>query len=386
MKEENALVIIDYNDLLQTDPNDTKDLSERLSKAFGSDPNSLGVIAIRNIPSFIETKQSFLPLAHKLAHLPTEYLEEKLTDEASMYNSGWSHGKEKLGDKPDFHKASFYFNPITDIPGSEEDRKAFPVSYPINKWPDRNELPDLEDLGKKMGRLMRETVALLAIHVDAYVQSKCNSYNPSMGDEMKKTEKVKGRLLYYYPLDANADSNAESDDEDEDEVGQDSWIGWHNDSGFFTALAGDLFVDHDTGRPIPRRDVDSNAGLIVMNRNGKTIKVDIPEDCMAVQIGECLQIITGGIVVSTPHCVRGVDPKWDREKGSDVKVARISFPCFVDTVPSFPLKVPDGSSRESVLDSSVEGCAKVPPLCERFVKLLQMNLGNFVCVVNFLLF
>ena len=25
-----------------------------------------------------------------------------------------SHGKEKLGDEPDFAKASYYFNPITD--------------------------------------------------------------------------------------------------------------------------------------------------------------------------------------------------------------------------------------------------------------------------------
>ena len=96
-----------------------------------------------------------------------------------------------------------------------------------------------------------------------------------------------------------------------------------------------------------------------MNRNGKIVKVDIPEDCMAVQIGECLQIVTNGAVVATPHCVRGVDPK------RTAKVARISFPCFVDTVPSFPLKIPRGGSRQNVLDCSVKGCAKIPPLYER---------------------
>lgn len=372
MTDDDELVIIDYTDLL-CDPSDaTNNLSPLLSKAFGggrNHTNSLGVIAIRNIPSFVSTKEAFLPLAYKLAHLPSDYLEEKLTDEASMYNSGWSHGKEKLGDVPDFHKASFYFNPITDMPGSEEDRKLYPVSYPINKWPQRDVLPELEDLGKELGTLMRDTVALLAKHVDGYVKSQCAEYDSSMGGEMEKTEKVKGRLLYYFPLDSDdnvneSPSNAEegndvAESKEEEDGHNDSWIGWHADSGFFTALAGDLFVDHETGIPIPRKDVDPKAGLIVMNRNGKIVKVDIPEDCMAVQIGECLQIVTNGAVVATPHCVRGVDPK------RTAKVARISFPCFVDTVPSFPLKIPRGGSRQNVLDCSVKGCAKIPPLYER---------------------
>ncbi len=374
MEEEEALVIIDYKDLM-TDPiNTTTELSSLLSQAFGSNTNSLGVIAVRNIPFFVETKQAFLPVAHKLAHLPLAYLEKHLTDEASMYNSGWSHGKEKLGDVPDFHKASFYFNPITDTPGTAEDRKLYPVSYPLNKWPDRDVLPELEDLGKKLGTLMRDTVALLAKHVDQYVKLNCTEYDSSMGNEMMSTEKVKGRLLYYYPLDLDNNDDKQDDfkatrkEDEEKGESDDSWIGWHADSGFFTALAGDLFINHETGEPIPRKDVDPNAGLMVMNRTGKTIKVDIPEDCMAVQIGECLQIITGGAVVATPHCVRGVDPKYntDRLNGSSgVKVARISFPCFVDTVPSFPLKVPSGSSKQNVFDSSVKGCAKIPPLHDR---------------------
>ena len=368
MAEQN-LIIIDYEDLKSDPFKSSERLSPLLSKAFGSDPNSnsLGIIAIRNIPSFVETKHSFLPLAHKLAHLPTAYLEEKLTDAPSMYNAGWSHGKEKLGDKPDLNKASFYFNPITDIPGTQQDRDLYPASYPVNKWPDREVLPDLEDVGKQMGCLMKHVVALLAKHVDVYVQSKCSAYKPIMGDEMDKTEKVKGRLLYYFPLALDENS------EDGAGVGQDSWIGWHNDSGFFTALTGDLFVDHDSGETVPRDEVDPNAGLIVMDRNGNSIKVEVPEDCMAVQIGECLQIITGGNVVATPHCVRGVDPKWNEGKGR--KVARISFPCFVDTVPSFPLKLPDGSTRDGVFKSSIEGCAKVPPLSERYVAALDFFVG-----------
>lgn len=379
MKDNPLLVIIDYKDL-STDPSKC-DLSLQLTQAFGSCTSngssssneeadediisSLGVIAVRNVPSFVETKKAFLPLAHKLAHLSPSYLEEKLVDEKSMYNAGWSHGKEKLGDLPDYHKASFYFNPITDVPGTEEDRQRFPASYPVNKWPEEGVVDGLESLGKKMGKIMCDTVALLAKHVDVYVKEHCgcHEYSAQVGKEMMTTEKVKGRLLYYFPLDSKNTHLTN------DKYHEDSWIGWHNDSGFFTALAGDIFVNHDTGEVIPRQNVDPNAGLMIMNRNGNIMKVDIPEDCMAIQIGECLQIVTGGNVIATPHCVRGVSQDWNggtRSAGMDnVKIARISFPCFVDTVPSFPLKVPRGISREQVMERGVKGCAKVPPLNER---------------------
>lgn len=376
MTTETPLVIIDYEDLLGDPLSSNQNISSQLSKAFSSSQSSLGIIAIRNIPSFVESKQSFLPLAHKLSHLPTAYLEDQLTDEKSMYNAGWSHGKEQLKKgQPDFHKASFYFNPITDVPGSIEDREKFPASYPVNKWPSKGTVDGLEDLGKELGKLMREVVALLAGHVDIYVREHCGcqDYSIDMAKEMERTEKVKGRLLYYFPLEEGP--TASTIDSTTDET-LDSWIGWHNDSGFFTALAGDLYVDHDSGQAISRKEVDPKAGLMVMDRNGNIIKVDVPEDCMAVQIGECLQIITGGNVVATPHCVRGVDPKWIDTKGR--KIARISFPCFVDTIPNFPLKIPQGSSSKEMLDSSVKGCAEVPPLDERLV--LLSNLLPCICV------
>jgi len=108
------LVIVDYQDIASS-----KDLSLHLLRAFGGRQSStsdspLGIIAIRNIPHFLDAKQRFLPLAHALAHLDPEYLEKNLSDPKSLYNAGWSHGREKLGDVPDLAKASYYFNPITD--------------------------------------------------------------------------------------------------------------------------------------------------------------------------------------------------------------------------------------------------------------------------------
>jgi isopenicillin N synthase-like dioxygenase len=260
-----SLVTVDYNDLLLTsdDPSfkNTK-LSSQLASAFG--PDSLGIICIANIPDFIRYKQEFLQLAHALVNLPEEYREEHLTDVDSFYNSGWSFGKEKLGDKPDYAKASFYFNPITDVPGTLELRKKYPASYPCNKWP-TDLLPQLEPKGKQLGLLMKEVVAQLARHVDMYIQSKCSSYKAILASSMRDTEKVKGRLLYYYPHSSSSSSAV-----------TDSWIGWHNDSGFFTALAGDAYIDHTSGQVLDPSLVDPNAGLYVMNRNGDVTKVNIP--------------------------------------------------------------------------------------------------------------
>jgi len=154
----------------------------------------------------------------------------------------------------------------------------------------------------------------------------------------------------------------------------DSWIGWHNDSGFLTALAGDMFLDHETGVPVPKEDIDSSAGLHVMDHKGEVIKVDIPEDCLAVQIGECMQIITGGKLTSTPHCVRAVNPTGMK---NEKKVARVSFPLFVDVIPSFLLEMPKGCKREDVLKRGVVGCAKVPPLEKRWMED-GMDFGDFL--------
>jgi hypothetical protein len=94
------LVIIDYQDLVSSDI----DLSIQLDRAFGGrnhssslPPNDddkdelspLGIIAIRNVPNFVDAKMKFLPLAHPLAHLETEYLERQLSDPKSLYNAGW---------------------------------------------------------------------------------------------------------------------------------------------------------------------------------------------------------------------------------------------------------------------------------------------------------
>jgi isopenicillin N synthase-like dioxygenase len=267
----------------------------------------------------------------------------------SLYNAGWSHGKEKLkANTPDTAKASFYFNPVVDVPGSAEDREKYPVSYPINKWPQKT-LPNLEPAAKRLGCLMKGVAVHLSKHIDAYAHSHNPKYPPQMlYNTLKDTEKVKGRLLYYYPL---PESTPESED---------SWIGWHNDSGYLTALAGDIYMD-PSGK-ILTESPSPSAGLYIVDGNNNVCKVDLPSDCMAIQMGECTQIVTGGAVVATPHCVKGAP-----------NLARVSLVCFIDTPPSTQLSVPEGSTSDTVLAKT---SVRVPPLADRWAN--DMTFGDFL--------
>jgi isopenicillin N synthase-like dioxygenase len=375
---------------------------EALERALGE--NGMGLVAIRNVPGFVAAKQAFLPQAHKLVKLPREYLEgDELTDQASLYNAGWSHGKEKLGNGvPDLAKGSYYFNPITDLPGSPQDRATYPLSYPPNKWPSNEMLPDFKNQAVTLGCLLKNVVVTLCRHVDALAAQKVGAaagYYPAdfLYNVMKDTEKVKARLLYYFPLEtttttttATAGTETTKKSSSSAASAEDSWTGWHLDSGFLTALAGDFYVNHETGE-ILEQSPDPNSGLYIVDRHDQVRHVQVPADCLAVQIGECTQICTGGAVVATPHCVRGCVPTTAPAAADSTtptttvatttppafsRVARISMPCFIDTPPTFPLSVPHGSSREQVLQAGLQS-RRVPPLEMRWTRN-GMTFGDFL--------
>jgi hypothetical protein len=137
-----------------------------------------------------------------------------------------------------------------------------------------------------------------------------------------------------------------------------------NDSGFLTALAGDLYMDPEGTIVEDTSPLISEAGLYVADRKGHVCKVQLPKDCMAIQIGECAQIATGGAVVATPHCVKGVPG-----------LARASLVCFIDTPPSIPLSVPPGTTPESVV-AITDMSTRVPPLSARWTN--DMTFGDFL--------
>jgi len=241
------LVVLEYEDLLSD-----KDLSEEILRAYGA--GSLGALGVRGIPNWVGMCQQTLPLAHQLVSLPAEKL-SALEDENSLYNAGWSYGKEKMGDVPDFAKGSFYFNPLTDNQYPEM-RAQFPAACPPNKWPDEADIPSFKENCRELGAVMRNVAVQLARHIDNVLVKHIPGYVAGhFHHEMEASHKAKARMLYYYPIDPTKQTKTQSD----------NWIAWHNDSGFLTCLASEIFVDHTTGKIVENPEPD-NAGLFIADR------------------------------------------------------------------------------------------------------------------------
>lgn len=50
----------------------------------------------------------------------------------------------------------------------------------------------------------------------------------------------------------------------------------------------------------------AGSGLYIRTRGGELTKVSIPVESLAFQTGEALELVTGGRLKATPHCVRVV--------------------------------------------------------------------------------
>jgi isopenicillin N synthase-like dioxygenase len=242
-----ALVILEYEDLMSD-----KDLSEDILRAYGAD--SVGALAVRGIPQWTELTSKTLPLSHALASLSDDKKKD-LEDESSMYNAGWSFGKEKMGDKPDFAKASFYFNPLTDNPLPEL-RSQYPWALPANVWPEEADIPNFKHNCCEIGRVMKDVASELSRHIDKVLTARVPGYQTGLFyGAIKESIKAKSRMLYYYPIPEDQINSAQTD----------NWIAWHNDSGFLTCLAGEIFVEHESGRIIENPEPES-AGLWIADR------------------------------------------------------------------------------------------------------------------------
>ncbi|KAG6488012.1 hypothetical protein ZIOFF_056770 [Zingiber officinale] len=228
------------------------------------------------------------------------------------YNFGWSHGKEKLeSGKADLFKGSFYANPISDTPTTDEVAiRRYPSYCRPNKWSDA--LPELEVAFKALGKLMWEAGLMLAYHCDQYVSKKMKDSNAGNLEQMLQRSRChKGRLLYYFPRHSRHSGD--------DISSISSWCGWHTDNGSLTGLTCGLYTRDGVKITSP----DSAAGLYVKTRNDEIVKVVFEEDELAYQIGETAEILAGRCLCATPHCVQA--PNSEKALG----VARSTFALFL---------------------------------------------------------
>lgn len=316
----------------------------RIGEAFG--PDGLGLLTVSGVPGYAEARGALLPLASRLAALDEGEL-ARMEDPEGNWNFGWSHGRETLeGGAPDRRKGSFYANPSIDVPTSDAGLvAAFPSYCRPNVWPAAGVLDDLEPAFKALGRLSVRVGSLLAAECDRYVlnalpDEASRARYTRLQDVVDTSPACKARLLHYYPPspDDGGDGDSSSDVDGQDGPSG-TWCGWHTDHGSLTGLAGGMYVDAE-GREVGNPD-PGHAGLHVRNRRGETVRVAIPAGCMAFQVGETTQVLSGGLLRATPHAVVAARPGAPSTRG----VSRASFAVFMqprwDTPMASPLEGAD---------------------------------------------
>jgi len=356
------VVTLDYNDLLNR-----IDLSDEIEKAFGKD--GLGILIVKNTPDFIEARQRLLPLARTFARLD-DSVKEKYVDADSFYSFGWSHGKERLQGKPDSSKGSFYANPLVDVVTDDAEVMAeHPGFAHPNIWP-HDDLPELEPAFKSLGRLIVDVGVLVAHQCDKFASKYKPTYNDNRLETVLKTSVcAKARLLHYFSRSEedirNSNVITAADPDGEDDLFS-NWCGWHNDHGSLTGLTSAMFFNEVTGEQVENTDKD--AGLYIRNRKGEIVKVSIPPDSIAFQIGECAQIHSGGALQATPHAVRGSNMPG---------ISRETFAVFMEPMWDEPMAMPEGVSPEEAQSQSASKTLPkgVPPLSSRWEE--SMTFGEF---------
>mmetsp|Transcript_2441 Transcript_2441/g.4866 ORF Transcript_2441/g.4866 Transcript_2441/m.4866 type:complete len:343 (+) Transcript_2441:2377-3405(+) len=297
---------ISYGDL----SNPTKDVFATIKAAFG--PHGAGIIVIENVPRYPKARRELLPLIRQFAKMPAATLEKyELID--CGYQFGWSHGKEILENgQLDVAKGSFYANPLGDE-NIVEESDAF-LSACNNVWPTK-EIPTLERKFKELSTIMRDTAVKLAALCDMYVAAEGAHPSAKLESVVKTTVGPKGRLLYYFPQ-SERKENAK-------------WCGWHCDHGSLTCLTKAMYFDEISGQEVENPGDD----LAIETRENHIVRVSIPKDAIAFQVGQAAQIHSGGLLKATPHCVTYSERPH---------LSRATYALFLQPEPSIPMMPPKG--------------------------------------------
>jgi len=329
-----SLIKISYTDLLN------EDITLKIMQAFGD--NGLGAILITDIPEFKQMKMKLLTLSKKFGELP-EAIQSKYESPETFYAFGWSKGKEKMkGGVPDNSKGSFYANPIYDEPTKDKELiKKYPSSYSKNIWPTQH-VPTMESHFKFVGHFMYHVGLKVLKACDKYLQTIIEEYpEDNLHNIIKGSKTYKARLLHYY------------EQPEEKNKEEDAACGWHLDHGGLTILTKAVYLDKDYNEV----QEDENAGLYIKDREGNTHHGVIPENALLCQVGEILQILSGGYLQATPHCV----------KSSKIKgVTRETFPVFIDCNVEHDITLPKWAKKDTVETKGMKGLIGVPQLKDRY--------------------
>jgi isopenicillin N synthase-like dioxygenase len=130
-----------------------------------------------------------------------------------------------------------------------------------------------------------------------------------------------------------------------------------------------MYMDTVSGTEVnmDTHSITADGGLYIQARNGHCVRVTIPNDCCAFQIGETGQILSGGLLQATPHAVLVPSSITNTTNNSNA-VSRESFALFIEPASDDRLVLPP--NVQSIEDCSFQGTTSnvcgLRPLSERY--------------------
>lgn len=274
--------VVDVNDL--TSPR--TEVRERAAKAIRRAFGHYGLVYLRNHGVDIDLLETFYDAFLEFTDRPEEE-KEKLGRGDIWYQRGWTPpNTEKAvvaGGQPDFKECYF----ITPYEADAEIQSQYPEIHASNIWPEDAET--FETSYTELSRQLQQVGVNLLRGCAAALDLSPQTFETSVDGGPHVT-----RALRYIPL-------------DEQQVDTDVlWGEEHTDFNLLTILPGGRFLDPEgerCGKP------DPDAGLYLRTRpneehpNGRKLQGQTPEGCIVAQVGQQLEILTGGEFTATPHVI-----------------------------------------------------------------------------------
>lgn len=274
---------IDLADLTGGDPEKARKAETDLRLAFGT----LGLVYVKGhgidnaeLLRFYDAFRSFVArdAAAKMPYASAQ----------NWYQRGWTPPNTEVavaaGGQPDFKECYF----VAPYDADPDLARQFPELYPPNIFPNPA-VPGFEEGFIKLGRSLHEAGTVLLRGCARALGLEAEAFTKLAAKGAHVT-----RVLNYLPL-------------EEKQVG--SGILWgeeHTDFNMLTLLPGGRFYD-PSGKPAA--PPDDKSGLFLRTRataehpQGRQVRGRAPEGCITVQVGQQLEILTGGALLATPHVI-----------------------------------------------------------------------------------
>ena len=255
---------------------------DAIREAFGN----YGLVYVADHGISDELRDRFYGAFGAFCDKPTEY-KQRLSRPEIWYQRGWTPPNTEravvAGGQPDFKECYFAApEPLDPIA-----RGQYPEIYAKNVWPEIDGFSDayhdmghaLHDVGRRLLRGACQALGLKPFSLEASIHG---------GPHVT-------RALRYLPLGA-------------DQVGTDVlWGEEHTDFNLLTLLPGGRFFAPDGARAARPDDA---CGLYLRTRattehpQGQMVLGRAPEGCIIAQVGQQLEILTGGTFLAPPHIVK----------------------------------------------------------------------------------